>query len=86
MRQHTYCKLAQVRNFMRHSFADPISLTDMAAKANLSRYHFLRSYKQTFQETHLLFYNLVSLVLVVARVRKSLTIVSKFNRLSDFSQ
>ena len=36
---------------MRHAYQRPIKLPDVSAQANLSPYHFLRVYKQTFQET-----------------------------------
>ena len=36
---------------MRYAYGRPVSLPDVAAQANLSPYHFLRVYKQTFQET-----------------------------------
>jgi AraC-like DNA-binding protein len=47
----TYKNLAHARDFMRHAYRRPISLPDISAKANFSPYHFLRVYKQTFQET-----------------------------------
>ena len=36
---------------MRHAYGTPVSLPDVAALANLSPYHFLRVYKQTYGET-----------------------------------
>lgn len=36
---------------MRHAYARPVYLPDVAAHANLSPYHFLRVYKRTFRET-----------------------------------
>jgi len=47
----TYKSLADARDFMRHAYKRPIKLPDVSAQANLSPYHFLRVYKQTFQET-----------------------------------
>jgi len=47
----TYKSLADARDFMRHAYQRPIKLPDVSAQANLSPYHFLRVYKQTFQET-----------------------------------
>ena len=51
MHPQTYRSLTQAREFMRHAYGTPVSLPDVAALANLSPYHFLRVYKQTFQET-----------------------------------
>ena len=47
----TYKNLAHARDFMRHAYQRPLNLPDISAQANLSPYHFLRVYKQTFQET-----------------------------------
>jgi len=51
MHPQTYRSLAQAREFMRHTYARPISLPDVAAQANLSPYHFLRIYKRAYGET-----------------------------------
>jgi AraC-like DNA-binding protein len=47
----TYKNLVHARDFMRHAYRRPLNLSDISARANLSPYHFLRVYKQTFQET-----------------------------------
>jgi AraC-like DNA-binding protein len=47
----TYKDLAHARDFMRHAYQRPLNLPDISAQANLSPYHFLRVYKQAFQET-----------------------------------
>jgi len=47
----TYRNLAHARDFMRHAYQRPLNLPDISAQANFSPYHFLRVYKQTFQET-----------------------------------
>jgi AraC-like DNA-binding protein len=36
---------------MRHAYGRPVSLSDVAARANLSPYHFLRVYKRAYGET-----------------------------------
>ena len=36
---------------MRHAYARPVKLPEVSAEANLSPYHFLRVYKEAFQET-----------------------------------
>jgi len=36
---------------MRDSYQNPIKLSDISAEANLSPYHFQRSYKQSYGET-----------------------------------
>ena len=36
---------------MRYSYRRPVSLPDVAARANLSPYHFLRVYKRAYGET-----------------------------------
>jgi AraC-like DNA-binding protein len=51
MHPQTYRSLTDARDFMRHAYQRPINLPDISARANLSPYHFLRVYKQTFQET-----------------------------------
>ena len=43
--------LARAREFMRHAYGHPVSLPDVAARANLSPYHFLRVYKRAYGET-----------------------------------
>ncbi len=47
----TYKRLTRARNYIRDTYLMPTSLSDVAKEANLSRYHFLRIYKTTFQET-----------------------------------
>jgi AraC-like DNA-binding protein len=47
----TYKNIAHARDLMRHAYQRPLNLPDISAQANLSPYHFLRVYKQTFQET-----------------------------------
>ena len=51
MHPQTYKNLAHARDFMRHAYQRPLNLPDISAQANFSPYHFLRVYKQTFQET-----------------------------------
>jgi AraC-like DNA-binding protein len=51
MHPQTYRSLAQAREFMRHAYGTPVSLPDVAARANLSPYHFLRVYKRACGET-----------------------------------
>src|SRR5215203_5794508 len=51
MHPQTYRSLTQAREFMRHAYGRPVSLPDVAAQANLSPYHFLRVYKQAYEET-----------------------------------
>ena len=51
MHPQTYKNIAHARDFMRHAYQRPLNLPDISAQANLSPYHFLRVYKQTFQET-----------------------------------
>ena len=51
MHPFTYKRLTRARNYIRDTYAMPISLSDVAKEANLSRYHFLRVYRTTFQET-----------------------------------
>jgi AraC-like DNA-binding protein len=47
----TYRNLVHARDFMRHAYQRSLNLPDISAQANFSPYHFLRVYKQTFQET-----------------------------------
>ncbi|MEJ7816022.1 MAG: AraC family transcriptional regulator [Rubrobacter sp.] len=51
MHPQTYRSLTRAREFMRHAYSHPVSLPDVAARANLSPYHFLRVYKQAYGET-----------------------------------
>jgi AraC-like DNA-binding protein len=51
MHPQTYRSLTQAREFMRHEYGRPVSLSDVAARANLSPYHFLRVYKRAYGET-----------------------------------
>ena len=51
MHPQTYRDLREARDFMRFAYGRPVSLTDVAAQANLSPYHFLRIYKQAYGET-----------------------------------
>ena len=43
--------MREARDFMRYAYRRPVYLPDVAAQANLSPYHFLRVYKQTYGET-----------------------------------
>lgn len=47
----TYRSLNEAREFMRYAYARPVGLLEVSARANLSHYHFLRVYKQAFDET-----------------------------------
>jgi AraC-like DNA-binding protein len=51
MHLQTYRGLREARDFMRYAYRRPVSLPDVAARANLSPYHFLRVYKQAYGET-----------------------------------
>jgi AraC-like DNA-binding protein len=51
MHPQTYRSLTQAREFMRHAYRRPVYLPDVAARANLSPYHFLRVYKRAYGET-----------------------------------
>jgi AraC-like DNA-binding protein len=44
-------KLRRAKDFINAAYWQPLNLAEIAARANLSPYHFLRLYKQTFQET-----------------------------------
>jgi AraC family transcriptional regulator len=44
-------RLNRARDFIRVAFADPLTLTDMAAVACLSPSHFLRAFKAAFRST-----------------------------------
>ena len=43
--------MREARDFMRYAYWRPVSLPDVAARANLSPYHFLRVYKRAYGET-----------------------------------
>ena len=51
MHPQTRRVLREARDFMRASYERPLKLPDISAQANLSPYHFLRVYKETFRET-----------------------------------
>ena len=51
MHPQTHKVLREARDFMRHAYGRPVSLPDVAARANLSPYHFLRVYKRAYGET-----------------------------------
>lgn len=44
-------RLRRAKDFINDAYKEPLNLADISARANLSPYHFLRLYKQTFQET-----------------------------------
>lgn len=44
-------KLLRAREFIRHTYHQPLRLSHISAQANLSPYHFLRLYKRAFSET-----------------------------------
>jgi AraC-like DNA-binding protein len=51
MHPQTHKGLREARDFMRYAYGRPVSLPDVAARANLSPYHFLRVYKRAYGET-----------------------------------
>src|SRR5918997_1836977 len=51
MHPQTHRSLTQAREFMRHAYSHPVSLPDVASRANLSPYHFLRVHKLAYGET-----------------------------------
>ena len=51
MHPQTHRDLRAARDFMRHAYGRPVSLSDVAAQANLSPYHFLRVHKRAYGET-----------------------------------
>ena len=51
MHLQTYKSLREARDFMRHAYGRQVSLPDVAARANLSPFHFLRVYKRAYGET-----------------------------------
>src|SRR5215217_2658268 len=51
MHPQTYKSLSEARDFMRYAYGRQVSLPDVAARANLSPFHFLRVYKRAFGET-----------------------------------
>jgi AraC-like DNA-binding protein len=46
-------KLARARDFMRDAYQQPVTLADISAQANLSPHHFLRTFKNAYQESPL---------------------------------
>src|SRR5262249_16094230 len=50
-REELYRRLYRARDFLAASFADPLTLNDMAQVACLSPNHFLRTFKQVFRRT-----------------------------------
>ncbi|WP_315834880.1 AraC family transcriptional regulator [Bradyrhizobium prioriisuperbiae] len=50
---HEDVRLRRVDDYMREHLADPLSLTALAEVACISRFHFLRLFKQTYGETPL---------------------------------
>jgi AraC-like DNA-binding protein len=51
MHAQTHRGLREARDYMRYAYGRPVSLPDVAARANLSPYHFLRVYKRAYGET-----------------------------------
>jgi AraC-like DNA-binding protein len=51
MHPQTCRSLIHAREFMRHAYGRPVSLSDVAFHANLSPYYFLRVYKRVYGET-----------------------------------
>lgn len=50
-RVELFKRLFRARDFIESCYAEPISLTDMAGAACLSRHHFLRLFTQVFHQT-----------------------------------
>jgi AraC-like DNA-binding protein len=50
MHPQTHRGLREARDFMRYAYGHPVYLPDVAARANLSAYHFLRVYKRAYGE------------------------------------
>jgi AraC-like DNA-binding protein len=51
MHPQTYRGLREARDYMRYAYGRSVSLPDVAARANLSPFHFLRVYKRAYGET-----------------------------------
>ena len=51
MPPHTLARLCRVRDLLRECHAEPVSLLDCATEAELSPWHLLRAFRQTFGET-----------------------------------
>lgn len=51
MRSSTRKRLNRSRDFIRQSYDQTLSLEQIASHANLSTFHFLRTYKKMFHET-----------------------------------
>jgi transcriptional regulator GlxA family with amidase domain len=47
----TLRKLCRVRDFIRYCHGEPLSLDQLSAEADLSTFHFLRTFRQAFGET-----------------------------------
>lgn len=72
MSSRIYKKLARARNYMCDTYQHPIKLADISAEANLSPYHFQRTYKKSYGETPHEF-------LTRLRIDKAKTLLSKGN-------
>lgn len=51
MHPQTHRGLREARDYMRYAYGRPVALPDVAARANLSAFHFLRVYKRAYGET-----------------------------------
>jgi AraC-like DNA-binding protein len=51
MHPQTYRSLTEARDFLRHAYQRSLNRPDISARANLSPYHFLRVFRQTYGET-----------------------------------
>ncbi|MDT8895221.1 AraC family transcriptional regulator [Halomonas sp. I1] len=47
----TACQAALIRDYLNENLEAPIQLEDLSELANLSRFHFLRKFKNTFGQT-----------------------------------
>lgn len=50
-KEHVYDQIIQARKFIDKQYAQPVSLSDMADKAFLSKYHFVRLFRNTYGRT-----------------------------------
>jgi len=50
-KEHVYDQIIQARKFIDQQYAQPVSLSDMADKAFLSKYHFARLFRNTYGRT-----------------------------------